>query len=64
MYLKDRREIFNHAPHIRAGVECATCHGDVARQTVAGRNVDLTMGFCVKCHKTRHASNDCLTCHF
>src|SRR5215467_10420094 len=21
---------FNHAPHIRASVDCATCHGDVA----------------------------------
>ena len=24
---------FNHAPHIRAKVECATCHGDIAQQT-------------------------------
>ena len=24
---------FNHAPHIRASVDCATCHGDVAKQT-------------------------------
>ena len=22
---------FNHAPHIRAKVECATCHGDIAQ---------------------------------
>ena len=35
---------FNHAPHIRAEVECATCHGDIAEQTVAQRNVELTMG--------------------
>jgi hypothetical protein len=55
---------FNHAPHIRAGVDCATCHGEVARQTVAERAVDLDMRFCVNCHKTRNASNDCLTCHF
>ena len=41
---------FNHAPHIRAKVECATCHGNIAQQTVAQRNVDLTMGFCVNCH--------------
>ena len=24
---------FNHAPHIRAKVECATCHGNIAEQT-------------------------------
>ena len=55
---------FNHAPHIRAKVECATCHGDIAHQTVAQRNVDLNMGFCVNCHRDRKVSNDCLTCHY
>jgi hypothetical protein len=55
---------FNHAPHIRAKVDCTTCHGNIAEGTVAQRNVDLTMGFCVNCHNERKASNDCLTCHF
>jgi hypothetical protein len=55
---------FNHAPHIRANVDCATCHGDVANQSVAERVVDHNMGFCVNCHKQKNASNDCLTCHF
>jgi hypothetical protein len=54
----------DHAPHLRAKVECTTCHGAVAEQTVAGRNVDLSMGFCVNCHAERKASNDCVTCHF
>ena len=55
---------FNHAPHIRADVSCATCHGDVAQQTVAERSVNHTMGFCVNCHTAKKASNDCLTCHY
>ena len=55
---------FNHAPHIRAKVECATCHGNIAEQTVAERNVELTMGTCVNCHAERNAPIDCLTCHF
>ncbi len=55
---------FNHAPHISAKVECSTCHGDIAGGTVAQRNVELTMGFCVNCHNERKASIDCLTCHF
>jgi hypothetical protein len=55
---------FNHAPHIRANVECATCHGAVAQQTVAERNVNLNMGFCVGCHREKNAPNECLTCHF
>jgi hypothetical protein len=63
-YPEESHVRFNHAPHIRAGVECATCHGNVAEQTVARRNVDLTMGFCVNCHKEKGASLDCLTCHY
>jgi len=55
---------FNHAPHIRANVECSTCHGDLAKMTVAERAVDHTMGFCVNCHRQKNAPNDCLTCHF
>ena len=54
---------FDHAPHLRADVQCATCHGNVAEQTVAQLNTDLTMGFCVGCHTERNASNDCYTCH-
>ncbi len=55
---------FNHAPHIRAGVACASCHGDMTKQTVAVRAVNLTMGYCLACHRQRKASIDCTTCHF
>ena len=55
---------FNHAPHIRAEVQCSTCHGDVPQMTVARRVVDHTMGFCTSCHQERKVSNDCLTCHY
>src|SRR5437868_13675949 len=55
---------FQHAPHVRANVDCASCHGDLANQTVAERVVDHNMGFCVNCHRQKGASNDCLTCHY
>jgi formamidopyrimidine-DNA glycosylase len=55
---------FNHAPHIRAKVECATCHGDMRQRTVAVRTVNMTMGFCIDCHKPRKVSVECATCHF
>ena len=55
---------FEHAPHVRAKVECSACHGNQAEQTVARRAVDMTMSFCVNCHKSKQASNDCLTCHY
>jgi hypothetical protein len=55
---------FNHAPHVRANVDCATCHGDVGRGTVATKNVELSMGFCVNCHNERKAPVECQVCHF
>ncbi len=55
---------FDHAPHIRAKVDCTACHGDLSKQTVAERKVDHTMGFCVNCHNQKKASIDCLTCHY
>lgn len=55
---------FNHAPHVRANFGCAMCHGNIGEGTVATRNVDLTMGFCVNCHNEKKAPTDCLTCHF
>src|SRR5450755_908512 len=30
---------FRHAPHYRAGVSCATCHGDLTKATVAKHTV-------------------------
>ena len=63
-YTAEAHVRFNHAPHVRANVECGACHGNVSQQTVAERVVDLSMGFCVKCHRSKNASNDCLTCHF
>jgi formylmethanofuran dehydrogenase subunit E len=63
-YVPEAAVRFNHAPHIRAKVECSTCHGNLDVQTVAQRSVDLNMGFCVNCHRENNAPVDCLTCHF
>lgn len=63
-FLEESHVRFNHAPHIRANVDCVTCHGEVTEMTVAERVVDHTMGFCINCHKQKGASNDCLTCHY
>jgi Cytochrome c7 and related cytochrome c len=63
-YYPDAHVKFWHAPHIRAGVSCKTCHGDMRQQTVAVRSVNLTMGFCIDCHRAKKASLDCTTCHF
>jgi len=55
---------FNHAPHIRAGVACANCHGDMTQQTTAVRAVNLNMSYCLSCHTQRKVSVDCTTCHY
>jgi hypothetical protein len=55
---------FKHKPHIRADVDCATCHGDVSQMTVAQRVINTaSMGWCLDCHRESGASIDCLTCH-
>jgi Cytochrome c7 and related cytochrome c/Class III cytochrome C family len=56
--------LFRHAPHVRAGVECATCHGNVAEMTVVTRQVEHNMGTCLTCHRQQKASQDCAACHF
>ncbi len=63
-YPRESHVRFEHAPHIRAKVECSTCHGNQKEQTVARRMVDMDMAFCVNCHKQKQASNDCMTCHY
>lgn len=55
---------FQHAPHIRAGVSCEQCHGDVSQETVAVKSKDLTMHFCLSCHNAKGVSVDCVTCHY
>lgn len=55
---------FRHAPHIRAGVDCAACHGDLRQETVAVRRAGLNMNFCVSCHRMHKAPTDCTACHF
>lgn len=55
---------FSHKAHIRAGVDCATCHGDVASMAIARQVESLSMGWCVDCHTEREASRDCVICHY
>ncbi len=54
---------FNHAMHIRRGIDCARCHGDVQAMDRVRIPAPLTMGFCIRCHREEKASRDCLTCH-
>ena len=55
---------FQHAPHSRAGIECARCHGDMRLVDTAQRSVKHNMGTCLSCHRQYKASEDCAACHY
>ena len=55
---------FTHKRHVRAGVGCRTCHGDVGAMRTVEQVAPLTMGWCVGCHEQRQAPDDCLICHY
>ncbi len=41
---------FNHAVHVKNGVGCAQCHGDVAAMPLDRKERLFTMGWCLDCH--------------
>ena len=55
---------FQHGPHYRAKIGCATCHGDMTQATTADRLVRHNMGTCLSCHRQKKAPEDCATCHY
>jgi hypothetical protein len=64
---------FHHGAHTVAGIDCRECHGVVERMERVRQEFDLSMGWCVECHRTYRgrivgdrrleASIDCGTCH-
>jgi mono/diheme cytochrome c family protein len=44
---------FSHAQHVNAGqVQCQTCHGEVTKMDEVYQFADLSMGWCINCHRT------------
>ncbi|MBN9076976.1 MAG: cytochrome C [Rhizobiales bacterium 65-79] len=42
---------FDHSVHIRNGIGCTTCHGDMSEQPLTEKKTPLTMGWCLACHR-------------
>jgi Cytochrome c7 and related cytochrome c/Class III cytochrome C family len=42
---------FDHSVHLRAGVGCSSCHGDVAAMEVIVQAKPLSMSWCLDCHR-------------
>ncbi len=55
--------VFNHERHIKGGIGCQSCHGQVQKMDVVEKVSSLKMGFCVSCHRDKGASIDCGVCH-
>ncbi len=54
---------FSHRTHLAAKATCETCHGPVAERDVLTREVNISMGTCMECHRKNEASIDCNLCH-
>ncbi|NOY50855.1 MAG: c-type cytochrome [Chlorobi bacterium] len=45
---------FNHAQHVKVGkVACAECHGEVEKMDEIIQVKELSMGWCIDCHRTK-----------
>ncbi len=70
---------FTHEAHIKAKIECSTCHGPVEDMKTVKQVVNLNMGTCLACHRDTNgrsigannphpisvdsAPMDCAICH-
>lgn len=64
---------FDHRAHVNTGVTCQRCHGPVETMERVRQVEDLSMGWCVQCHRDANqngvagqqvrASTDCTACH-
>ena len=50
---------FNHSQHTRAGkVQCQTCHGNIPEMDEVKQFSELSMGWCINCHRNTKVDFD------
>ncbi len=55
---------WTHRAHLKTGLQCVTCHGDVAQLDAMAQTTSVTaMGVCIGCHQAKQAATACSTCH-
>ena len=42
---------FDHHAHVRNGIGCTTCHGQVGEMPLMAQAAPLSMGWCLSCHR-------------
>lgn len=47
---------FNHSRHIRAQIDCKSCHGPIEEMGVVSQVKPLAMGWCLDCHRNPEAN--------
>lgn len=55
--------VFPHLRHVEAGIECSSCHAEVATNEDVIELAPARMDACTTCHESRAVANDCATCH-
>ncbi len=50
---------------VREPIECAICHGPIAETVIPPPTPlnEITMEFCINCHKQKNVTVDCIACH-
>ncbi|HED65800.1 MAG TPA: hypothetical protein ENJ09_09625 [Planctomycetes bacterium] len=46
---------FDHRPHVARNIACETCHGPVGTMDRIRQVAPLTMGWCIRCHRSNPA---------
>ncbi len=57
---------YTHRRHVGLGeLECANCHGEIAdtERPPPRALVQVTMDFCMDCHREQGQTLDCTACH-
>lgn len=49
--LPDYVRNFPHAPHLKAGVSCLSCHGQITAMPEVYQAEPISMGWCLECHR-------------
>lgn len=62
VYYNPDHVYFPHFRHLKKGVQCQECHGEVERADRL-HQVTFYMGYCIDCHQQREASLECVACH-
>ena len=42
---------FNHSAHVNRGISCQSCHGQVDQMETVWQDQNLSMGWCLDCHR-------------